>query len=337
MQLVTGGTGLVGAHLLFRLTEREQILRASFRSEKRIQKVRELFHWLDPDTAEHRLSLIQWQSCDLLDITAVEELCEGVTEIFHCAAMVSFHPADKWKLLEQNPRMTALLVNQALHQGVEQFNYVSSVAALGRPPQGEEGQPIDEQNIWKDDPDHSVYAQSKYLAEMEVWRGMEEGLNAAMVNPGIILGPGFPDEGSSSIFGLVQRGFRYYTPGLNGFVDVRDVVEGLLKISEKRLHQERFILVADSIAYRWLFSRIAEALHKKLPDKAAKAWMIQLIRRVHWLREKLGGRKATISRETAASAVRISRYKNRKSIEQLALQYKPLRETVEWVCSSMRA
>lgn len=337
MQLVTGATGLVGAHLLFRLTERGQVVRASFRSEKRIQKVRDLFHWLHPDQAEERFSLIQWQSCDLLDVTAVEELCEGVTEIFHCAAIVSFHPADKWKLLEQNPKMTALLVNEALHQGVAQFNYVSSVAALGRPPQGEEGQPIDEQNVWKDDPDHSVYAQSKFLAEMEVWRGMEEGLNAAMVNPGIILGPGFPDEGSSSIFGLVQRGFRYYTPGLNGFVDVRDVVEGLLTISEKRLHRQRFILVADSIAYRWLFSRIAEALHKPVPDKAAQAWMIQLIRRVHWLREKLGGRKATITRETAASAVRISRYKNLLSKEVLGLHYRPLRDTVAWVCSSMRS
>jgi nucleoside-diphosphate-sugar epimerase len=335
MQVVTGGTGLVGAHLLYRLTERGERVRASYRSEERKEKVRQLFS-IYSDKSDELFQQIEWRKCDLLDVVSVEELCEGAKLIFHCAAIVSFHPADKRMLLESNPLMTSILVNQALANEVEHFTYVSSVAALGKPPQGEEKQPLTEKNIWKDDPTHSNYARSKYLAEMEVWRGMEEGLQASMVNPGIILGPGFPDEGSSAIFGLVKRGFDYYTPGTNGFVDVRDVVEAMLRISDQKIHRERVILVAESRKYRWLFSEIAKAMGKEPPRKAAKAWMINIIRVVHWLREKVGGRKATITRETAASAQRESYYSNEKSKETLQIEYRALEECVRFVCSTMK-
>lgn len=164
MQVVTGGTGLVGAHLLYRLTERGERVRASYRSEERKEKVRQLFS-IYSDKSDELFQQIEWRKCDLLDVVSVEELCEGAKLIFHCAAIVSFHPADKRMLLESNPLMTSILVNQALANEVKHFTYVSSVAALGKPPQGEEKQPLTEKNIWKDDPTHSNYARSKYLAD----------------------------------------------------------------------------------------------------------------------------------------------------------------------------
>lgn len=330
MILVTGGTGLVGAHLLLRLSEKGEKIRASYRSEKRKDHIRDVFA-LYSDEADYFFDQIEWVKCDLLDIMDVEKLCKGVEEVFHCAALVSFHPSDRVYLLKGNPSMTHYLVNQSIQEGVRRFNYVSSVAALGKPAQGEEGSAINENNIWKDDPDNSVYAQSKYLAEMEVWRGMEEGLEAAIVNPAIILGSGFGEEGSSSIFGLVQRGFRYFTPGINGFVDVRDVVQSLMMISEKRINRQRYVIVSECIPYKDLFTMIAQKLGKPVPDKEAKPWMTETIRVVHWLREKLGGRKATITRETAASAQRISRFDNAKSRKELDIAYTPIAQTISFV------
>ena len=335
MILVTGGTGLVGAHLLYRLKKSGASIRASYRSEARIDRVREVFRaYAKAD--EPLVDEIEWVNCNLLNTGSIEDLLEGIDEVFHCAALVSFHPKDKWRLLEDNPKMTAHLVNESLRAGVNRFNYVSSVAALGRPPEKEQDKALDESNVWKDSPENSAYTRSKYRAELEVWRGMEEGLRAAMVNPAIILGCGFPDEGSSAIFGMVDRGFSFYTPGMNGFVDVRDVVEGLMKISERDIHAERYVLVSENLPYRELFGMIATGLGKRPPHRRSSPWMIQLIRLIHAIRELFGGRRATITRETAASAVRQSRFNNAKARNDLDIRFIPIKESVEHVCKWMR-
>lgn len=286
---------------------------------------------------EQLFSCIEWVKTDLTDPSGTEALLRGVDEVFHCAAQVSFHADDKQRLLTDNPLMTRYLVNEALVQKVKAFHHLSSVATLGWPPEEQRDALLDESSVWKDDPDQSVYAQSKYLAELEVWRAREEGLNASIVNPGIILGPGFGDEGSSSIFGLVRRGFSFFTAGTNGFVDVQDVVIALLTLSNsiERPHQGRFILIAQNMAYKELFTLIARSMGLPPPHRAARPWMIHAIRIAHWLREKTGGRKATITLETAASAQRISRYSNQRSIDALSMNYRPVEETVEFICGHL--
>lgn len=286
---------------------------------------------------EQLFSCIEWVKTDLTDPSGTEALLRGVDEVFHCAAQVSFHADDKQRLLTDNPLMTRYLVNEALVQKVKAFHHLSSVATLGWPREEQRDALLDESSVWKDDPDQSVYAQSKYLAELEVWRAREEGLNASIVNPGIILGPGFGDEGSSSIFGLVRRGFSFFTAGTNGFVDVQDVVIALLTLSNsiERPHQGRFILIAQNMAYKELFTLIARSMGLPPPHRAARPWMIHAIRIAHWLREKTGGRKATITLETAASAQRISRYSNQRSIDALSMNYRPVEETVEFICGHL--
>ncbi|NBR82760.1 MAG: NAD-dependent epimerase/dehydratase family protein [Flavobacteriia bacterium] len=333
MILVTGGTGLVGSHLLFHLAEMGVSVRASYRSADRKAHVLQIFS-IYSTSAEQLFSSIEWVNADLIDPSCTETLLAGIDEVFHCAAQVSFHADDKQRLLTDNPLMTRYLVNEALAQNVKAFHHMSSVATLGWPPEEQKDKLLDESSVWKDDPDQSVYAQSKYLAELEVWRAREEGLNASIVNPGIILGPGFGDEGSSSIFGLVRRGFSFFTAGANGFVDVRDVVAALLTLSNstEAPHKGRFILIAENMAYKELFTLIARSMDLPPPHRAARPWMIHAIRIAHWLREKTGGRKATITRETAASAQRISRYSNQRSVDALSLNYRSVEETVEFIC-----
>jgi nucleoside-diphosphate-sugar epimerase len=336
MILVTGGTGLVGSHLLFRLTKMGISVRASYRSADRKAHVLQIFS-IYSAAAEQLFSSIEWVKADLTDPSCAEALLADVDEVFHCAAQVSFHADDKYRLLIDNPRMTRYLVNEAMTQKVKAFHHLSSVATLGWPPEEQKDKILDESSVWKDNPDQSVYALSKYLAELEVWRAREEGLNASIVNPGIILGPGFGDEGSSSIFGLVRRGFSFFTAGANGFVDVRDVVAALLRLSSstEAPHNGRFILIAQNMAYKELFTLIARSMGLPPPHRTAKPWMIHAIRFAHWLREKTGGRKATITRETAASAQRISRYSNQRSVDALSLNYRPVEETVEFICGHL--
>ena len=172
MILVTGGTGLVGSHLLFRLAEMGKTVRACYRSDDRKAHVLQIFS-IYSASPEQLFSCIEWVKTDLTDPSGTEALLGGVDEVFHCAAQVSFHADDKQRLLTDNPLMTRYLVNEALVQKVKAFHHLSSVATLGWPPEEQRDALLDESSVWKDDPDQSVYAQSKYLAELEVWRARE--------------------------------------------------------------------------------------------------------------------------------------------------------------------
>ena len=238
---VTGGTGLVGSHLVEQLVKNGIAVKAAYRTHI-------------PDIAGKEK--VEWVKGDILDVLFLEEALQDINHVYHCAAIVSFNPKEKYKMFATNVEGTANVVNACIRAGVKKLCFVSSVAALGKlKKQGE----IDESVLWSEETNNSNYGKSKYLAEIEVWRGIGEGLEAVIVNPVIILGKGNWNEGSSKIFKTAYEEFPWYTEGYTGFVDVKDVVQIMIQLMESGTSGERFIVSSENIQYKDIFSRIAIA------------------------------------------------------------------------------
>lgn len=315
---------MLGAHLLFELTSKGHKVTALYREGSDLDQVKKIFSYY-ADDAESHFSLINWVEADLLDVYGLAEAMEGVQQVYHCAALVSFDPKDAGQLIQVNPQITANVVNVSLEKGVKKLVHVSSVAALGRQKQGEL---IDEKTEWVESQQNSAYAKSKYLSELEVWRGTEEGLNAVIVNPSIILGPGKWEEGSAALFGRVAKGFKYYTNGVNAYVDARDVVKAMSTLMESDISAKRFVLVSENKTYRNIFDLIAKQLGAKPPTVHAKPWMGEIVWRLEVLRCRLFGGKPMITRETARTAHQMNYYDNTKVREKLGFEFRPVKETI---------
>lgn len=314
MQLVTGASGFIGQHLVRYLSDKGY-------------KVRALYNSKAPDAVLIALTGVEWVKADLLDIYDVEEVMQGVTEVYHCAAIVSFAPKDRDRLLHFNKESTANIVNECLEQGVRKLVYVSSIAALGRSKQGKE---IDEEEEWEESKFNSVYAQSKHEAELEVWRGIGEGLTAVIINPGIILGEGDWEKGSAKLIQLAYKEFPFYTQGINAWVDVKDVARLMHELMESNIEAERFVVSAGNFAYRDIFTMMAKVLGKKPPHIKTNNTMTGILWRWNLLRHKLTGKEVTVTKETASTAQRVSLYNNTKLARFLPdFAYTPMRETIE--------
>lgn len=275
---------------------------------------------------------VSWLRADLLDIYDVEEAMQGVSEIYHCAAIVSFKKEDKEQLLHFNTESTANVVNEAILQDVRKMVYVSSIAALGR---SKEGEPITEEEQWEESRYNSVYADSKHRAELEVWRGTGEGLDAVVINPGIILGECDWDTGSAALVKMVHKEFPYYTGGINAWVDVQDVVTLMYQLMNSDITGERFIASAGNFSYKEVFTQLATAMHRKPPHKLANSFMSGIVWRLSVLKSKLTGKPATITRETARTAQRKALYDNSKLLKALpAFTYTPLPDTLQRIATA---
>jgi len=261
---------------------------------------------------------------------SLEDAMEGIEEVYHCAALVSFLPADKKKLVRINTEGTSNVVNAALENNVRKLCHVSSIAALGRPES--QAELIDENLVWKTSKNNSVYAVSKYGAEREVWRGTAEGLDAVIVNPSIILGVAGPGQGSSRIFNTVWEGLKFYPPGKNGFVDVRDVVRAMILLMNSDIRNERFILNVDNIEYKRLFELMAAEMGKPAPGIKVSPFLSGLAWRLEKIRSMVTGVKPLITRETAHTAVQHYEYSNEKIKKELGFAFTPIEETISHFC-----
>lgn len=329
MILVTGGTGLLGSHLLFKLSSEHQNIRAIYRRKKTLERVKRVFSYFSND-AETLFNAIEWVEADLNDIPKLQNAFKGVSQVYHCAAFVSFEP-DKYKTLRKiNCLGTANIVNLCVSHGIKKLCYVSSVAALGKPTNSETL--IDETAEWNAEADNSVYAITKYGAELEVWRGTQEGIDAVIVNPGIILGAGYWNGGSSgNLFKLIDNGMAYYTKGITGYVDVWDVVNAMFNLMQSTIKNEGFILVSENLSFKSFQTKIAEALKVKAPKKEAKPWLLAIAWRLDWLQFKLLGKRRRLSKQAAKSASSISKYDNSKIKTMLNFQFKSIDQSIEEV------
>jgi dihydroflavonol-4-reductase len=306
--LVTGGTGLVGSHLLFDLCKSGKKVRALKRGSSNIANVKKVFSYYvsDPDKL---LQNIEWVEADLLDIYSLECLMEGVEDIYHCAAMVSFEPKYEAEMMRTNIEGTANMVNAALMKGVRKFCHVSSIATIGRSDHVEQ---FTEELFWKLSPEHSNYAISKYGAEREVWRASEEGLDVVIVNPSLIIGAGNWQQSSSDLFAKSYKGLSFYTEGENGFVDVRDVSSLMIALMESTVKNQRYILNSENSSYKLFFDSVHKAFGKPLPRIKVGKVLSNIAWRAEKLRSLLMGAAPFITKETASSAHRISRFSNKK-------------------------
>jgi dihydroflavonol-4-reductase len=328
MILVTGGTGLLGSHLLFELVSSGKKVRALRRESSSGELVEKVFGYYSPKAAE-LLAGIEWVTGDVTDIYSLYEAMEGVDRVYHAAAVVSFDPWEHDEMMRVNVEGTANVVNACIYKGVGKICHVSSIACLG---QTENDELINEEKKWKNSNKSSAYAISKFGAEREVWRGTIEGLQAVIVNPGIIIGPGDWKKGSCRLFELVWEGLRYYTMGVNGYVDVRDVVKAMITLMDSETSNSRFVVTSENLTYLQFVQMVAEGLGKKMPSVKAGA----LLREVAWRAEKIralfSGKKPLITKETARTASKKSYYSNEKIRNNFGFEFKPMKVSIEGTC-----
>jgi dihydroflavonol-4-reductase len=326
MIFVTGGTGLLGSHLLFELTKSATPVKAIFRNTSKLEVVKRVFKFYDQQNGLTRFNSIQWVNCDVLDVVTLAEEMEGCTHVYHCAAIVSFHKRDFNAIMKVNREGTANVVNCALDLGIEKLCYVSSTAAIGN---GNNDPIVTEETKWKQSPTTSGYSIAKYSAEKEVWRGIEEGLNAVIVNPCVIIGAGDWKESSMTMFRTIDKGLKFYTEGENAFVDARDIAEIMQKLMLSEIQNERFLCIGENAAFKTLFDKIALRLNKKQPTILVKPWLMGITWRLMALISLLPRIKSPITQETARSAFGKTVYSNEKIKKALDFKFRTLDEMVE--------
>lgn len=315
MILVTGASGLVGSHLV--------ALLATLESDTEI--IASYNHTI-PATSYPNVT---YKKCNLLDIFEVEEIMEGITEVYHCAAIVSFNPKDKHTLVHNNQVATANLVDKSIAQQVRKFIHVSSIATIGREHKLDKDQLYKESHIWEEGKKRSVYSRSKFYAEMEVWRGFASGLNGAIINPGIILGEGDWGRSSSKLMQTVAKGMKWYTKGVTAFVDVKDVAKSMYTLMKSEVSNERFIISEGNHSYETIFQKMATALQIKGPQKEAKKWMSEIIWRVYRIQGVLTGNQPLVTKETAQTAQSHYHFDNKKFLSYFpTFQYEKIENTI---------
>ena len=323
MILVTGGTGLVGSHLLYQICKSETKVRAIKRAQSNTSLVRQIFSYYTKK-ADLLFKKIEWVNADLLNIPELELAFQGVTKVYHCASWISFNPKHKNKMMQNNIEGTTNIVNLCLALRIHKLCHVSSVASLGRP---RDGSSTNENTPWLNSPENSYYALSKYHSEMEVWRGIEEGLNAVIICPAIILGPGKWEKGSSMIFKQVWKGLSFYTSGTNGFVDVRDVVNVMIQLMKSKIKSERFILCSESIPFKKTLNYISGALGKEKPHLKLGPFLSAVSWRIAKFVSIIRRKPPLITKETILAGNSVSIYENKKIKTAINYQFKSVEQS----------
>ena len=325
MILVTGGTGLVGAHLLAYLAKTETKIKAIYRTIEKLEAVKKVFSYYFDDVTPF-FEKIDWHKADVIDVPSLEAVFPEVTHVYHVAALISFDPKDFDTLRKINIEGTANIVNLCISYGVKKLCFVSSVAAVG---ENEDSTiPITEETHWNPEADNNVYAISKYGSEMEVWRGSQEGLDIVIVNPAIILGAGFWRSGSGSLIRTVAKGLKYYTNGILSYVDVQDVVSVMIQLMNSDIKNERFVLVSENWSWKKFTQTTAKALNVKLPRKEASSFLLGIVWRIDWWRQFFTGKRRRLTKQTAQTIQSQSFYDSSKIQKALNFTFIPVEESI---------
>ncbi len=324
MILVTGGTGFLGAHLLYKLISKGERVRATYRANSSFDLIKKVFVYYAGN--DYLFDKIEWVESDILDIYSISNTLTDIDKVYHVAAFVSYDSKYKKNIFEINVDGTANIINACLENNVKKLCYVSSIAALG-----ETGSDklIDESTIWEDNGLNSIYSISKYNAELEVWRGINEGLNAVIVSPSVIMGYSNWNYGSSNLYVKIYNGFAYYTMGSSGFVDVEDVCNIMIRLMNSDIVNDIFIVSAENICYKNLFEMIAKSINAKIPEKYATPFLTGLAWRLDYIKSKIARKPALLTRESARTSHKKLLYSNMKIVRLLDYKFKSISKTID--------
>jgi len=329
MELITGGTGFLGAHLAANILLTGNDVRILRRPFSNFNELDIVFRYYFSDNASGMLKKINFTEGDITDVFSIKTALENVDNVFHCAGFVSFVKSDKQRMIEINEKGTENLVNVLLNNNIKKLCHVSSIAALGR---NDDNKLITEDNEWIEHNKNTSYAISKYKAEKVVWRAINEGLNAVIVNPGVILGVGGFDNVSGKLFNMVKNGLKFYTEGVNGYVDATDVSQIMIKLTESDISAEKFILTSENVSYEWFFNEIAKNLSVKPPTIYANSFLRNFIVVADYLKTLLTGRKRFYTFELARLANSCSYYSSNKVEKAIKYKFIPVAETIGKIC-----
>lgn len=323
MVLITGASGLVGSYLSLHLVENGENVRGLYLNDTSLVKVKSLFRLFNK---AHLFDAIDWFKGDINDVVSLENAFQNCTTVYHCAGLISFDPKEEENLRKINIEGTANVINLALAYAVKKVVHVSSIACLGEA--NRETNQITEDSIWNPEIQHSDYSLSKFGAEMEVFRGQQEGLEVAIINPGIILGAGFWEQGSGKLFSEIKKGLAFYTKGTTGFVAVTDVVKLLVLAMESPLSGERYIAVSENRSFQEIQNIIAEVLSVPKPTQYISYWMTELLWRLDWIRSVLFNKKRRFSKFSARSCHEVNWYCNEKAKNHFHFHFQPITDSV---------
>jgi nucleoside-diphosphate-sugar epimerase len=292
-----------------------------------LEQVKVVFSYYSDDS-ENLFKQIEWVEADLNDIPKLTLAFENISHVYHCAALISFDPSDYKLLRKTNIKGTANIVNLCSAFSVKKLCYLSSIATLGYNPKR-----IDEETHWSGNQDQSVYAISKYGAEMEVWRGTQEGISTVILNPGVVLGPGFWSSGSGLLFKMAKKGKSYATKGITGYVAVQDVTTAMMQLMNSSIENQRYILADDHLSYLEIMQMISKELNRKPPTKIASPFSLALAWRIDWLASKLLGRKRRLTKQLSISLQKKSVYSSEKIKQDLeGFTFTPITDSVSATC-----
>jgi dihydroflavonol-4-reductase len=319
MILITGATGFLGSELAKQLVDKGETVRCTKRSTSVIPAL------LIP------YSRIEWVDADMLDIFALEEALIGVKQVYHCAAWVSLKQADKEPMINTNVQGTGNLVNLCLDRDIK-LVHVSSIAAIG---QAKPGELITENHHLDVSTEYDGYAISKLESEMEVWRGIAEGLTAAIVNPSLIIGANAGIWGSGQLFETVRKGLKFYTEGTAGFVDVEDVAKCMIALMESDIAGQRYIISAENRDYKRLTAEIAKGFNVLPPSTLAKPWMMELAWRGAAVAGYITRSRPALDKIAAKSSTQIRDFDNSKIRTVVDIEFKPISRSITEICERL--
>ena len=327
---------MVGAHLLYELISTGNKVKALKRETSNLRQVLKTFSYYSENSKE-LFNQIEWVEGDILDYFALEKLLDGVSEIYHCAAIVSFNPDERQKMIANNVDGTSNLVNAAIENGVKRICHVSSIAALGRL---DDNQFVTEDTKWVPTKKISGYSESKFFSETEIWRGIEEGLDAVIVNPSIIFGPANWETSSAKMFKTIWDGMKFYTNGITGFVDVKDVVKAMILLMDETNFEaaknQRFLLNSENISYKNVFCIIADALDKPRPKIYASDFLLKIVWRSAKIASWITRKSPAITRDVVASSNVVNNFDGSKIVRLFNFEYLPISKSIQQTALFLR-
>jgi nucleoside-diphosphate-sugar epimerase len=326
MILVTGGTGLVGSHLIYQLTLENNVIRATHRADSDIERVKLLFKFYSKDFNQ-LFKKIEWIEADLNNLSQLQDAFKDISFVYHCAACISFDPSRYETLRRVNIRGTANIVNLCIKNKIKKLCHVSSVATLGY-----NIKEIDENNYWDGNKYKSAYAISKYGAEMEVWRGVQEGVKSVIINPGVIIGPGFSKSAFGTIIKMVTNKKRFHTCGKTGYVDVRDISNIMIRLMNSKIENERYILVNKNLSYKKVIDMVSSNLGLKNKSTFVSKSKLKIALLFDLVSSKFFNKERRLSKALCKTLTRNFNYSSKKIKKNLNFEFTSILETFEKSC-----